>query len=413
MFRKKLSVLLSLILGLCWSDLRATTEAREEFPRLLSSVGWESYKPGAGALLAGGGGSGVGHSSVSASAGARLHSGNRRSPRFAYAAASGGSSSHSYLEPSRSKKTGPSSLASDVVVSEGGEEPVSAGDESRAGEDEAKKTHSHSTEGLDTLKQKSKEYLYSDGVKTKECFEAGLKLFPSKSDPWTKNTLVVHVLYQNSDKEVFDQEISYVFVSGWDLEEDRQKHIKEFFNKEVVVLGDFYQHQDNKNKISLSGESSAKSKNGSGSLKGDFDERGISLNKMFSCSSYAHSEQAFISYIERSDEARLASPIIHDTHIPTGVTLLMISKNNPCPQCHKMMQHLIGTEEFKNKILKKMFPGITSERISLNIIYGYYHDMGSNASRSSQEESDLVNSIDFEQKGYYISVGMRDTRGAR
>jgi hypothetical protein len=60
-----------------------------------------------------------------------------------------------------------------------------------------------------------------------------------------------------------------------------------------------------------------------------------------------------------------------------------------------------------------MFPCISGETVSLNIIYGYYHDMGSNASESRQEESDLANAIDVEQKWYHISVGMNNTAGAR
>jgi len=233
---------------------------------------------------------------------------------------------------------------------------------------------------------------------------------------WSTNTLIVHVFYQNDRDEIFHKEIPYVFISGWDTSNHKKGYGEKiescFDRKRVLILGDFYELPPGQ-KIGRTNNGEIKSKKEEYALINDFNERGVELHgdSTFDWNGLAHSEQALISYIKRGHEIEL-SPAIDHTVVPKGITLLMISRNDPCCNCSPLLQKLIMHEGFRKAVLKKMFPLIDTTTPSLKIVYGYYNHMGTTKGLKREEE-DLINSIDFSRAPSYILVGEDKLRGER
>jgi len=266
----------------------------------------------------------------------------------------------------------------------------------------AEPAHGLEIYGIDALKEYLKKILYYDGMRTESCKDIG-----STRKEWrATNTVVVHVFYKKDSGAIHHHRIPYIFISGWDHTykgfESRAetKVISEHFERadSPLWIGDFYRLPADK-KI---GSTLVASIHGVGgrSLIEDYAARGLDIspreekqrgkqkkivNKLFSPSTYGHSEQAFISYLQNGHAIGL-NPVISADVVPTSIMLLVVSTNAPCGICNSVMRNLIEDVHFKSSMLQSMFPRITAD-IPLSIVYGAVDPFGK---RRISKEGDLT-----------------------
>jgi len=408
MFRKIL-LLLSFLIGFVSFAVHGA-EDRREVPLLLSGVGWESY----GASHASGDAMGRSSEVSAGPADEEVERTKRaRSPKEVV-----GSS----REPFSHVGAGSSSVTAAVVVGSGGATAAfmpshalsgsrgkgSVGVEARAARVTAGPGGHHGLiADLSALKHHIKQYLHEDGVKTENCFD---KHFDGSNK--VPNIAFVRVFYATRDGLIHHREIPYIFVSGW--KDEGKIDIKHFSHPdsenalyEPRYIGDFYDIGGGET-IGIVSAGAVKAKHpGAATLVSDFLERGIRIkaDATFSSQTYAHSEQAFISYLQNDPGA-----IISPSDQPTSIVLYIMSTRDPCGHCQPLLRNFIGNSAVKAGLLSKIFPSIgDTSHVPLNIIYGSYMKFPrSNA--TVPQHIDLIDSIvDFSQWKYYILV--RQTLG--
>jgi hypothetical protein len=271
---------------------------------------------------------------------------------------------------------------------------------------------------MDTLKHYIKQYLYHEGTRTEACKAIARRAWKGT------NTVIVHVFYQNGG-EIRHHKIPRVFVSGWDYKnkgfesrEVLEEEISRSFQDRIIPiwLGDFYRLPEGKTIGNAPVEGIINEKGGN--LIGDFAARGLRIepriekkpgkprkliNKKFSVSTYGHSEEAFISYLQNGNST------IADT-IPQGVMLLVVSTNAPCGTCNSVFINLIKDLAFRRNMLQAMFPRIGPEEdIPLSIVYGAVDEFGK---VRLPKDRDLTDTIDSLATTTYI-LSMKNVRGRK
>ncbi len=227
---------------------------------------------------------------------------------------------------------------------------------------------------LGDLQEIVKRCLHHDGIATEKVFLEEEKY--SHSPP---NTAVVRVFYQTEDGRIYHKEIPHVFISGW--QQKAELNIS-FFGEAYtpVYLGDFYRIAEGKT-IRSAHASEIHSRAGA-SLRDDFLIRGIDVLERksggdpkvtFSCDAYAHSEQAFVSYLQNDPRA-----VISPTANPQSVLIHIMSTRDPCSNCRIIMERLMYHPDFKKGLLKRMFPEFVDRDVPVNIIYGSYKEFQKN-----------------------------------
>lgn len=261
---------------------------------------------------------------------------------------------------------------------------------------------------VEILKDHIKKYLYYEGRRTEAC-----KGLAEDRRAWLgTNTVVVHVFYQDPTGQLHHHKIPHVFISGWDYTnkgfETRGdlKIISAVFEAPItpVWLGDFYMLPDGRTIGNAPVETIIRP--GGHTLISDYDARGLNIsprmdkrtrkmvNKKFSVSTYGHSEEAFISYLQNGGDTIISPDIV-----PQGVMFLVISTNAPCGICNSVLTNLVSGLDFKRNVLRAMFPKITVENIPLSIVYGAVDEFGKTR---APKDRDLIDSIDSLQTITYI-----------
>ncbi len=244
-----------------------------------------------------------------------------------------------------------------------------------------------------------KECAKIDGQRMKDYYDTHLD---STGD--TTNFSTVRVFYRNADGR-YHKEFPHAFLSSMSVGE-----LPTFPGLESkVCLGNYYADGDRgvwrkpPYASSLLDDFLVK-----GFTKEDISQKRAHKLPDFNAQHFAHSEQAFMSYIMRGAEGTVS-----EDKKPNGVVIMISSTRDTCPNCNKLLKNFLNGvagagKRFKTTIFKKMFPLLSdpeAENLPTTIIYVYYLSKRT----YGVSTKDLLDEVDFNAKIPYIKVsGNRD-----
>jgi hypothetical protein len=242
-----------------------------------------------------------------------------------------------------------------------------------------------------------KECARTDGHRIRTYYTAHLE--GNHSPPRSTNFATVRVFYQTESGKKYHKEFPYAFLSG--IEHEDLPLLPRIGPN--LCLGNIYPTAEARDVWRAAPPSP---------MLEDFLLRGFTKKEVseqkgrkFSHQHFAHSEQAFISYIMRNADA-----MVSDERIPTGIIIMMSSTRDTCRNCNQLIKNfLFETPGFKHAIIKRMFPRTpdhTVAGIPVTVIY-VYHLKGPGYRYAAPGE-DLLEGIDFRARVPYIKIsGLR------
>ncbi len=101
-------------------------------------------------------------------------------------------------------------------------------------------------------------------------------------------------------------------------------------------------------------------------LRRDFRIRGVRIgdSDTINPQSHSHSEQAFLSCV-------LQQKVTIPDHNPISVTILINGHQEPCTHCTAALNHLLNDASFKTEFIHRLFPGFSGDisKLPLNVLY--------------------------------------------
>ncbi len=183
-----------------------------------------------------------------------------------------------------------------------------------------------------------------------------------ESHPTSKNLAIVTVWYVTTGGDIKKEELPQVFLSGWDVPEDIKTIISAIGSP--MSLGSCYDAlstEDVRNLSLVTGGKTLARNN----LIGDFNRQDVHIDpsKEFPFSSYAHSEQAFISCV-------LQDKIGVNKRVKPQAVIIQVNSYHPaCTSCRPALVELIKNSPFKDVIIKKLFKDDSNSDIPMHVVY--------------------------------------------